>query len=208
MRAFREIGLTGFLQRFVPVIAVVAAFVFLTTAPTLADHLEGNQQALGEPEHLLSGIDVRNSTIAEIIKIYGEPTSKRDIPAEGVRDGVGGERNYIWESNGLKFGVWTGYHNEKESGINSVDVWGNAAKGVLGMTGRGLSLGSTIQQQKTIYGDRFFVSSTFGKMLPSGPDPRGTVKSVLLEWRDGTQMVIDYDSNGHISHMQLSADIE
>lgn len=80
----------------------------------------------------------------------------------------------------------------------SVDVWGSAPNDGLGKSGRGLTLGSTLQQQKALYGDRFFVSST----------DKGKVKSVLLEWHDGTQLVIDYNSNGRISHMQLSANIE
>jgi hypothetical protein len=166
--------------------------------PTAADHLEGKLQALGKPEHMLCAIDVYKTTVAEVIKSYGEPTRKRDVPAEGVKDGIGGERNYTWEDHGLRFAVWTGYHNERESRIYSVDVWGAATNGELGKTGRGLALGSTLQQQKALYETRFFVSSK----------DKARVKSVLLEWQDGTQLVVDYDSCGHISHMQLSANIE
>jgi hypothetical protein len=208
MKAFCESRSTEFSREAVVLIAVVAAFVLLTTAPVNADHLEGKQQALGRPEHMLSGIDVYKTTIAEVIKKYSEPTSKRNTPAEGVKDGVGGYRDYIWEIRGLRLLAGTGYHNDHESGVYSVDVWGTSPNEELGKSGRGLTLGSTLQQQKALYGDRFFISSTYGKMLPSGPDPKGKVKSVLLEWHDGTQMVIDYDSNGRISHMQLSANIE
>jgi hypothetical protein len=201
MQALRTRSFTGFwLRGVIAVIEVVALALFLAT-PMAADHLEGKQQAPGKPEHMLSGIDVYKTTIAEVIKMYGEPTSKRDIPAEGVKKGVGGERNYIWERNGLRLGAWTYYHDDQEAGVNGVDVWGTAPNEGLGKSGRGLALGSTPQEQKALYGDRFFVSSTYGKMLPSGPDPKGKVKSVLLEWHDGTQMVIDYDSNGRISHM-------
>jgi hypothetical protein len=115
-----------FLRRAVFLIAEVVAFALMMTAPMVADHLEGSQQATGKPEHSLSGIDVYKTTIAEVIKVYGAPTSKRDIPAEGVKDGVGGERNYIWERKGLRLGAWTYYHNDRKTGVNSVDVWGTA----------------------------------------------------------------------------------
>jgi hypothetical protein len=199
---------TAFSHRAVGVIAAVAALVLLMEVPVAADHLEGKQQALGKPEHTLSKIDVYKTTIAKVIKMYGEPTSKRDYPTEGVKDGIGGERNYIWDMKGFRLAVWIFYRNDHESEVYSVDAWGTASQGDLGKTSRGLSLGSTFQQQKALYGNRFFVSSTYGKMLPSGPDPKGKIKSVLLEWQDGTQMVIDYDLEGRISHMQLIADIE
>jgi len=184
-------------RRFAVVVEVVA-FALMVIVPTAADHLEGKLQAVGKPEHMLSGIDVYKTTIAEVIKIYGEPTSKRDLPAEGVKDGVGGQRNYTWEKKGLRLAAWTWYHNDHESAVDGVDVWGPGPYEKLGETGRGLRLGATLQQQKALYGNHFFVSSR----------DKGRVKSVLLEWRDGTQLVVDYDPDGHISHMQLSANIE
>ncbi len=189
---------TGFMGNLVVVIAEVVALALMMPVPMVADHLEGKLRAPGQPEHMLSGIDVYKTTIAEIIKIYGEPTSRRDVPAEGVKDGVGGERNYTWEKNGLRLAVWTGYHDDYESGVYSVDVWGVTPNDGLGKSSRGLTLGATLRQQKALYGDHFFVSSR----------DRDRVKSVLIEWRDGTQLVVDYDSDGRISHMQLSANLE
>jgi hypothetical protein len=208
MRGLLESRSTRFLRRTVIILTAVAAFNFMMVVPVAADHLEGKQQAIGKQERILSGIDIYKTTIAEVIKMYGKPASRRDLPVKGVKDGVGGYRDYIWEFNGLRLLAATGYHNDKESGVYSVDVWGAAPQGDLGKTAHGLALGSTLEQQKALYGDRFFVSSTYGKKLPSGPDTKGKVKSVLLQWRDGTQLVIDYDSKGRVSHMQLSADIE
>ena len=201
-------NLTSSLIRAALIVAGVAVLVLLKPELAGADHLEGKQLAAGVAEYRLSGIDVYKTTIAEVIKMYGEPTSKRDIPAEGAKNGVDGYRDYLWEAKGLRLLAGTRYHNEHESEVYSVDVWGAAPHEGLGKTGRGLALGSTLQQQKALYGDHFFVSSTYGKILSSGPDTKGKIKSVLLEWHDGTQMVIDYDSNGHISHMQLMAEIE
>jgi hypothetical protein len=197
---------TPLISRRLPVF--FAAFLFIAAGSLAADHLEGKQQALGKPERMLSGIDVSKSTVAEVIQMYGKPASKRDIPAEGVKDGTGGERNYVWERGGIRLGVWTYYHNDHESAVDAVDVWGKSPSGVNGKSGQGLTLGATMEQQRIVYGDRFFVSSTYGQQLPNGPDPKGKVKSVLLEWHDGTQMVVDYDSNGRITHMQLSAEVE
>ena len=186
-------------------LAGVVVLGLLNAEPVAADHLEGKQQATGAPEHRLSGIDVSKTSIAEVIKIYGEPTTRRDVLAQSVKDGVGGERNYIWEKAGMRLEVWTGYNNDHESEVYSVDVWGTEPRAEFGRSGRGLTLGSTLEEQRAIYGNRFFVSSTYGKTPPSRPDPKARMKSILLEWQDGKQMVIDYDLNGRVSHMQLSA---
>ena len=198
---------TVFQLRATVIVAVVAVLVLLKVEPVSADHLEGKQLATGVAEHRLSGVDVYRTTIAEVIKMYGEPTSKRDL-SEEVGHGTGKWYSYAWEKEGIKLVAWA--HDETEHGtvVYGVDMWGSAPNERLGKTGRGLTLGSTLQQQKALYGDRFFVSSTYGKMLPSGPDPKSKIKSVLLEWHDGTQMVVDYDLNGHISHMQLMADMD
>lgn len=189
--------LSKFVLRVVSVALTAVAFAHIATETAAADHLERREQATSKPEHILSGIDVYKTTLKQVFVTYGKPTSKVDIPPEGVKDGVGGERAYTWKKEEMRLIVGTAYHNKHES-VCSVDVWGSAPGNRLGKSGRGLALGSTLQRQKALYGTRFFVSS--GQI--------GKVKFLLLVWHDGTQMVVDYDTTGRVSHLQLFADIE
>jgi hypothetical protein len=90
MQTFWDRRSAGRVHGFAVVIAEVVAIGLIMTTPMTADHLEKKLQALGKPEHMLSRVKFK-TTIAEVIKIYGEPTDKRDVPAQGVKDGVGGE---------------------------------------------------------------------------------------------------------------------
>jgi hypothetical protein len=89
----------------------------------------------------------------------------------------------------------TGPVNMVESRVAYIDVWGDAPKGALGKTGRGLALGSTLAQQKAVYGDRYSV------MYPA----KGESSSVQIEWADGAFLMIDYGPSGHSDHMRLTS---
>jgi hypothetical protein len=74
-----------------------------------------------------------------------------------------------------------------------IDVWGDAPRGALGVTGRGLQLGDTLERQKAIYGDRY--------SLPYAE--KGTT-SVQMDWEDGTELTVDYGPDGHSNHIRLT----
>ncbi|MGA3264065.1 MAG: hypothetical protein ABSC47_08480 [Terracidiphilus sp.] len=152
--------------------------------------------------------------ISKIIRLYGPPTSKEDAV---VPDGAGGTRFYKWEWPGLRMSVATffyycrfainrnmgvddrsacGQHPHQmlvESHPAYIDVWGDAPRGALGVTGRGLQLGDTLERQKAIYGDRY--------SLPYAE--KGTT-SVLMDWEDGTELTVDYGPGGRSNHIRLT----
>ncbi|MGA3371727.1 MAG: hypothetical protein ABSC48_08205 [Terracidiphilus sp.] len=187
----------------------IAAFSMIWTGSVSADHLEGDQLATGKPEHFLSGIEVYvkdqtkdglvlTTPVADVIKKFGTPTTKSFEPGCIYTDKEGETRSYEWVRKGLRMGVLTDYYKGRESGVYSVGVAGNAPRGGIGVTGQGLKLGSTFQEQKAIYGSHFFISSR----------NKGKVKVVLLEWADGTQMSITYGPNERITNIGLNAKIE
>ena len=192
---------------FIQVVAVLA-FLFIAAGPARAGYPDKDQLATGKPETKLSGITVgiqpvgtelpNGTPISEIIKLYGPPTSQEDAV---VPDGAGGTRFYKWAWPGLRMSVATYFYyvgaaqkTMVESHPAYIDVWGNAPRGALGVTGRGLQLGATMEQQKTIYGDRYSIPYT---------EKDGT-KYVQMEWEDGTELMIDYGPNGHSNHIRLS----
>jgi hypothetical protein len=182
---------------------------------TLAAHPAAGSQnedklASGKPEIVLSGIEVgfrpmgshlpKGMPLAKIFKLYGKPASQEDAV---VPDGAGGTRFYRWQWPGLKMSVATYFYyrggtepkNTAESRVAYVDMWGDAPKGMLGTTGRGLALGCTLKQQKAIYGDRYQVPYV---------EKDGT-SHVEMKWEDGTFLMIDYGPNGRSNHIRLTA---
>lgn len=195
---------------------VLATLVLLPMAPAApaATWPDKDKLATGKPETLLSGIRAgvravgthlpKGTSLARIRRMYGPETSKEDAV---VPDGAGGTRFYTWQWPGLKLRVATYFTYRKlahphsllggmmESRVAYIDVWGDAPRGLLGTTGQGLALGGTLEQQRVIYGDHFWVSST-------GSD--GT-QYVEMAWEDGTFLTIDYAPNGRINHIRLTA---
>ena len=173
-----------------------------------------DQLATGKPETTLSGIATgirpkgtrlpNGTSISKIFKLYGTPASKEDAV---VPDGAGGTRIYKWQWPGLKMSVATYFTYRKlidphslrggltESGVAYIDMWGDAPKGLLGTTGRGLALGCTLEQQKAIYGNHYQVPYV---------EKDGTTH-IEMEWDDGTFLMIDYAPIGRSNHIRLTA---
>ena len=201
-----------------------AALQFIAMGVAAAGLPDKDQLVIGEPEVTLSGIRVgirpvgtelpEGTPISEIIKLYGPPASREDAV---VPDGAGGTRFYKWEWPGLKMSVATylfycpsgdtpnacspdanlpeAQRTTVESAPAYIDVWGDGPKGNLGITGRGLALGSTPEQQKALYGDRYETLYI---------EKSGTTH-IQMEWSSGAYLMIDYGPNGHSNHMRLTA---
>jgi hypothetical protein len=212
-RGLRRIGLA----------AAIAALQFIVICPVAAGFPDKDKLATGKPERKLSGIKVgirplgtklpKGTPISRIIQLYGPPTSQEDAV---VPDGAGGTRFYRWEWPGLKMSVATYFFYCKYAeamGANSqnacnqaaqpvmiesapayIDVWGDAPKGVLGTTGRGLALGSTLEQLKAIYGDRYSIPYV---------EKDGTAH-LSVQWADGTELTVDYGPDGRSNHIRLA----
>jgi hypothetical protein len=199
------------------------ALQFIAVGEAAAGLPDKGQLATGEHEVTLSGVRVgirpvgtelpEGTPISEIVKLYGPPASKEDAV---VPDGAGGTRFYRWEWPGLKMSVATYFfycpngdtpngcspnanrpeaqRTMVESAPEYIDVWGDGPKGNLGITGRGLALGSTLEQQKALYGNRYETLYT---------EKDGTTH-IQMEWSSGAYLMIDYGPSGHSNHMRLT----
>ncbi len=100
--------------------------------------------------------------------------------------------------------IGTVYYTDKKtkkvivSKAYAVDVWGKKPRSEIGITGQGLALGDRLSKIEALYGKKY--------------DKQKITKDehtfVLIQWKDGTQLSIDFDKNEKISHMQLIAEVE
>lgn len=181
-----------FIRRTVATVLLICIAALLC----LADHLPDNLVIRGIPEHKLCGIDVYQTHVPQIEAVYGRPTSFSDSPETGA-DVLG--RDYVWQKNDLKLQASVYRHKDgTETEAYVVDVWGSRADGKLGRTGQGIRLGCTIECIHEKYGRRYRIT----RGTPAAP------ASLLLEWKDGTHLSIDFDAHGRVDHLQLFAEIE
>ena len=175
---------------------LVIAFVIGSFSVAFPDHFPASKLALGNPEHVLGGVDVYSDKIASVIARLGKP-AKTDSTTSPDYPRGSGERSYEWRSEGVRLRVGTEYRTDQQTGrvIESapmvVDVWGSGG-GRLAKTGRGLALGDQIATAKSAYGSRYERDS----------------HSITFQWKDETTLVMDLDDSGRVVHMQLLAATE
>lgn len=145
----------------------------------LADHLPETLLAQGRPETVLCGIDVIRSRTPELLEKFGKPISYDKYPKTEEAAEIS------WDKEGSKIHVT----------INADDiayaVRVTGARSAIAKTGRGLELGQTMEDLKSVYGDKFV--------------KRGNI--ITLQWRDGTEMRVALDK-GRIVSLMLIAPVE
>jgi hypothetical protein len=180
------------------VVAMMASsFIFCAAlVPTgAADHIAKQILARGSPDTVLCGIDVYHCTVSQAISKLGEPHTAIKLP--NTPPGLGGGQ-YEWEKNGVRVRI-TAWRHAMNSMVYSVEAWGTRSKGNLGRTGRGLALGESLQEVRSIFGGHFWVNSRY-----SGGEPR----SLLIQWQDGTTITVSFDRLGKIDYIYLLASVE
>jgi hypothetical protein len=143
-------------------------------------------------ETVLSGIDVRNNTIQQVIEKMGEP-SHVTVKPRTERDPA--FRIYEWETKTCWIRLIALNESGLEPPIRSVDVWGTHPHAEIGTTGRGLKLGDLISDAGRIYGLRLY----FGATLPND-------RASWASFRDygAPSLTIDFDKDGRVNHMRLT----
>ena len=162
---------------------LTAVLVAVAAISLQAQHVPDDQITKGDPETVLSGIDVYHNTLKAIITMYGKPTSEAKDPQ--------GLPLYIWEKSGIKMQLGTDYDNPNQ--VYAVNVWGSKPQGKLGITGKGLALGADMASVKKIYGDR---------IVQHHPD------EAMVMFVEGTALTIGFDDHGHINHLALVGEVE
>ena len=162
---------------------LITALILAVATISLAQHVPDEQITKGQPETVLSGIDVYRSTLKQVIAMYGKPASQ-EKDAQGLPI-------YIWQKSGIKMQIGTDYDNPEK--VYAVHVWGAKPAGKLGLTGKGLALGCDKDCVKKIYGDR---------IIEHHPD------EAMVVFVEGTELTIGFDDHGHINHLALVGEVE
>ncbi len=127
------------------------------------------------------------------------------------------ENSYIWNRGEVQLEVGSGCVYQKVGGKDfmhthgaySVEVWGKHPEQSIGITGRGLGLGDSIQRVKRLYGTR----CECGKYL-TGTGTQNThgeqyAYYAMYQWEGGgVELHVDANAQGHVVHMLLLADQE
>jgi hypothetical protein len=143
-------------------------------------------------ETVLSGIDVRNNTIQQVIEKLGEPSHVTVKPRTEREPPF---RIYEWETKTCWISLIALNESGLEPTIRSVDVWGTRPHAEIGTTGRGLKLGDLMSDAGRIYGLRLY----FGATLPND-------HVFWAAFRDyvAPSLTIDFDNNRRVNHMRLT----
>jgi hypothetical protein len=135
----------------------------------------------GSPETVLSGIDIHQTLIANVTKLYGEPEGVFAVPAPYPE----GTKQYKWGRLTVTLLVLT---KPSASGdrISAIQIEGEGDGKPVSRTGRGLKLGDKSEMIKKIYG-----------VDPKSPD-------TTLEWPSGETLVIHLNDKSRVDRLELS----
>jgi hypothetical protein len=177
----------------------IALTLFMCQVPARADHLPEELLASGKPEIALAGINLKTTKFKDVIRMYGQPTRKKQVGNDASWTG------YIWELPGAKLEV--GVIQDK-AGPKIYDIYvEGTARGKVGSTGRGLKFGDSIKTIKSIYGSRFELSN-LGKESPKEREEFTGVtvanKRVTMQWKkEDFTLTVGLDNAGRVSAMWL-----
>lgn len=164
------------------------------TSVLLLAVLLGVPSNVSNAEHVLSGINVYGTSVQSLVSTLGKPVYICNLPDDEVPGA--GVKVYRWLVSTVQMEVSTHYRTVQgrvvESDVYAVDVWGPEPKGALGVTGAGVSVGGSLADLKKAYGPKFKYDAS----------------QTTLQWKDGTQLLVEFDSKGRIFHMQLMAEVE
>lgn len=146
-------------------------------------------------ETSLAGVNL-GAPMTEVRRILGVPTRVVDTPIKDVAWRAG-EREYYFVRDKVVIKVLEGYYqkpgmqSEHSSGVLGISVQGNGPVDKSIRTGRGLSLGDSVQTVRRLYG--------------RAPQVK---QHIQIHWTNGNILDIDLDSNGMVSEIDLNLNQE
>lgn len=171
--------------------------LFQSTAK--ADHLPDQLLASGKPETTLAGINLKTTTLNDVIRMYGPPTREENVSNNQTWTG------YVWELPHAKIELGV---NRGSSGtqIESIYVEGTA-HGQVGSTGRGLKLGDDIKKLTRIYGSNYEIATLRNDPSENRVEFTGVTvanQRVTIEWRlEEFTLTVGLDGKGKVIAMWL-----
>jgi hypothetical protein len=180
---------------FLRVAGVLVIIIGAAVSNGFGDHLPEKLQARGRPETILGRINLRNTSIEEIVKLYGKPTEEKRW--EPSLPNSSGSIDYYWRKKGLNLHVQIQFlpNDPKWKPVGLVEV-GVGTLSSKSRTGAGLSLGSTLSDLKRIYGRRFHLRNI----------PKLKIHDVMIQWRkEEYSLVAALDNRNRITSLSLAA---
>lgn len=138
-------------------------------------------QASGQPETILAGIDIHHSTIADAVKLHGEPEGVYAAPAPYPS----GTKQYKWGRLTVTLRVLSEPTPTGDK-ITVIQIDGDGDTRPISRTGRGLRLGDKAQTIKKLYGVELDGSS------------------VTLQWPGGEVLLIHVNDKARVDRLELS----
>ena len=150
------------------------------------------------PETILSGIDIYKASAQEVERKFGNPITIKD--GQRYSNKI---RTYEWQNGHTRLRIVRlaeGQSSSINSGIFSIDVWGNPDPAGVGVTGEGLRLGDQLKDAKRIYGSRLKNGTPSG----FGSEPLlGGFRASVMTGADSPTLEIEFDKAGRITHLKL-----
>jgi len=138
-------------------------------------------------ETVLSGIDISQSTVKQVIATLGEPTEI--LPSGLIKsiytyERIAKSHTYEWYGKTCRLRVFT----TDGSTITSVEVWGSRSEFDAGTTGKGLRLSATTDDVHRLY-------SSVSQLPVWSSANCGTA----------TLLRVDFGTDGRVNHMKLTS---
>jgi hypothetical protein len=190
-------------------VLVLTTILMSMSLPLSGDHLPEGKIARGKAEHVLAGVNITSFTAEDEVghKYLDFKTTITDIETRLGKAGQKRTKGAVWgEKSGACEYIWMkpeawilvttfcdadGSH---DSGVYAVVVSG-FSRAKAWKTERGLGLGETISDVKRIYGTRFDIQT----------NTKTGKKWLTIQWTDGTELNLRFDSKGRIRYLSLTA---
>jgi hypothetical protein len=143
---------------------------------------------------MLGRVQLQHTTARALTELYGRPSQEHYYRAENRAPP---ERENRWKFKDGELRVFVFERSGRESTIYSVEAFGTIPSD-WSRTSKGLSLGASLNDLRRIYGTRY----------QSGTLPANGRRWVVVQWKTENELRVDFDNQGAICHMQLTAPVE
>ena len=154
--------------------------------------LEHQGSVLVHSETVVSGVDIRNDNLEQVLRKLGPPDRvKMSSLAEWEQEFV--TTTYEWDTTTSRVRIKTQNVVGLRPKIREVEAWGTNPAGDMGTTGRGLKLGDSIKDARRIYELRQHFGITLSDNVRCGD---------YAEYPP--TLVLDFDQNNRLNHLAFT----
>jgi hypothetical protein len=139
-------------------------------------------------EGRLAGIDLYGDNPDRAMTQWGQPRQVIAVPATSIFPAY---HVYEWKADSCSLRVVSQEAGLRNGTIMSIEVWGGCSNSSMGLTGRGLMIGSSAGDAKRVY-------SPFGAQLST------TTSTIPTTGSTAPTLQIEFGEAGNVTRMKLS----